>query len=44
MVIEQSVAQYTNMLKEDPDDELSSEMLDAVLTDKMNLLRDFSDL
>jgi hypothetical protein len=43
-VIDQSVAQYTNILQQDPDDDLSAEMLDAVLTDKMNLLRDFSDL
>ena len=43
-VIDQSVAQYTNILKQDPEDDLSAEMLDSVLTDKMNLLRDFSDL
>lgn len=43
-VIDESVAQYTNILKQDPEDDLSAEMLDSVLTDKMNLLRDFSDL
>lgn len=43
-VIDQSVVQYTNILKQDPEDDLSAEMLDSVLTDKMNLLRDFSDL
>lgn len=42
-VIEESVSEYTMILEQDPDDELSGEMLDAVLTDKMNLLRDFSD-
>lgn len=42
--IEESVNDYTMILERDPDDELSGEMLDAVLNDKMNLLRDFSDL
>ncbi len=43
-VIDESVREYTVILQQDPDDELSGEMLDAVLTDKMNLLRDFADL
>lgn len=43
-VIEESVNEYTMILEQDPDDELSGEMLDTVLNDKMNLLRDFSDL
>lgn len=43
-VIEESVNDYTMILQHDPDDELSGEMLDAVMTDKMNLLRDFADL
>lgn len=43
-VIEESLADYTMILQQDPDDELSGEMLDSVLNDKMNLLRDFSDL
>lgn len=43
-VIDESVNDYTRMLQQDPEDELSGEMLDAVLNDKMNLLRDFSDL
>ena len=42
--IEDSVNDYTMILQQDPDDELSGEMLDSVLNDKMNLLRDFSDL
>lgn len=43
-VINESVHEYTTILQQDPDDELSGEMLDAVMTDKMNLLRDFADL
>lgn len=43
-VIDQSLNNYIVILSEDPDDELSGEMLDSVLSDKMDLLRDFSDL
>lgn len=43
-VIDDSLNQYTMILQQDPEDELSGEMLDSVLSDKMNLLRDFSDL
>jgi len=43
-VIDESVNDYTLILQRDPEDELSGEMLDSVLDDKMNLLRDFSDL
>jgi hypothetical protein len=43
-VIDESVNEYTLILQQDPEDELSGEMLDSVLNDKMNLLRDFSDL
>jgi hypothetical protein len=43
-VINESLDQYTMILQQDPEDELSVEMLDSVLNDKMNLLRDFSDL
>jgi len=43
-VIDESVAQYMQILKQDPEDELSVEMLDAVMSDKMSLLRDFADL
>ncbi len=43
-VIDDSLNQYTMILEQDPEDELSGEMLDSVLSDKMNLLRDFSDL
>ena len=43
-VIDEALNDYTTTLERDPDDELSGEMLDSVLNDKMNLLRDFSDL
>lgn len=42
--IDASVHEYTEILEQDPDDELSGEMLDAVMDDKMNLLRSFSEL
>jgi hypothetical protein len=42
--IDQTVSEYTLILQENPQDELSSEMLDSTLNDKMELLRAFSDL
>lgn len=42
--IDQSVNEYTRILQENPQDDLSSEMLDSTLNDKMELLREFSDL
>ena len=42
--IEESVRDYRTILDRDPEDDLSGEMLDAVLTEKMDLLRDFADL
>lgn len=42
--IDESLFEYTNILQSDPEDQLSEEMLDAVLNDKMNLLRDFAAL
>lgn len=42
--IDVSVHEYTEILQRDPEDELSGEMLDAVMDDKMNLLRSFSEL
>ncbi len=42
--IDQSVTDYTLILQKDPQDELSGEMLDSALNDKMNLLREFSEL
>ena len=43
-VINETLDQYDVILQKDPDDELSVEMMDSVINDKMNLLRDFSDL
>lgn len=43
-VIDESVNEYNQILQQNPDDELSGEMLNAVLDEKMNLLRAFSDL
>lgn len=42
--IDQAVTEYTRTLEHNPDDSLSVEMLDAALNDKMNLLRQFSEL
>ena len=42
--IDQAVNEYTLILQTDPDDQLSEEMLDSALTEKMNLLRQFSEL
>lgn len=42
--IDRAVDEYTVILQENPEDELSGEMLDAALNDKMNLLRQFSQL
>jgi hypothetical protein len=42
--IDQTVSEYNMILQKDPQDDLSGEMLDAALTDKMNLLREFADL
>ncbi|HEX6126344.1 MAG TPA: zf-HC2 domain-containing protein [Pyrinomonadaceae bacterium] len=43
-LIDESVSEYTIMLQENPEDDLTGEMLDTVLSDKMDLLREFSDL
>ena len=43
-VIEKAVKQYTMILKENPQDEISTEMLDSALNEKMELLREFSEL
>lgn len=43
-LINESVSEYTIMLQANPEDDLTGEMLDAVLNDKMDLLREFSDL
>ena len=42
--INQAVSEYTLILQENPQDELSVEMLDSALNEKMELLREFSEL
>jgi hypothetical protein len=42
--IDQAVNEYTMILEENPQDELSGEMLDTALNEKMELLREFSEL
>ncbi len=42
--IDQAVSEYTTILLTDPQDDLSGEMLDSALNEKMNLLRAFSEL
>lgn len=42
--IDQAVTEYTLILEKDPQDDLSGEMLDSALNEKMNLLRAFSEL
>ncbi len=43
-LIDESLNEYTIILQANPDDDLTGEMMDAVLNDKMDLLREFSDL
>ncbi len=42
--INQVVFEYDRILQENPQDDLSGEMLDSALNEKMELLREFSDL
>jgi len=42
--IDDSLNEYQTILQRDPEDELSVEMMDSVLNEKTDLLRDFSDL
>ena len=42
--INQVVFEYDKILQENPQDDISSEMLDSALTDQMELLREFSEL
>jgi Putative zinc-finger len=42
--INQAVNEYTQILQENPQDDLSGEMLDSALNEKMDLLREFSEL
>ena len=42
--IDESVARELDQLKQNPHDEISEQMLNQALNDKLNLLKDFSDL
>jgi hypothetical protein len=42
--IDKAVNEYTNMLRANPQDTISNEMLDSALKEKMELLREFSEL
>lgn len=42
--IDQALSDYTQTLEMNPQDEISSEMLDTALSEKMELLRQFSEL
>lgn len=42
--IDRTVFEYEKILQENPDDDLSGEMLDTTLNEKVELLREFSDL
>lgn len=42
--IDQVVTEYDKILRENPQDELSGEMLDSALNEKVELLREFSEL
>lgn len=42
--IDQAVTEYNQILETNPQDEVSSEMLDTTLNEKMELLRQFSEL
>ena len=42
--INQSVNDYTVILQQNPDDEITGEMLDSALDEKMSLLRQFAEL
>lgn len=42
--IDQVVTEYTQILQENPQDEISGEMLDSAMNEKMELLREFSEL
>ena len=43
-IIDQSVNDYTIILKQNPDDEITGEMLDSALDEKTSLLRQFAEL
>jgi hypothetical protein len=43
-IINESVNDYTVILEQNPDDEITGEMLDSALDEKMSLLRQFAEL
>lgn len=43
-IINESVSDYTMILEQNPEDEITGEMLDSALNEKMNLLREFAEL
>jgi hypothetical protein len=43
-VLNDSVNEYTLILQQNPDDEITGEMLDSALDEKMSLLREFAEL
>ena len=43
-IIDESVNDYTMILEKNPDDEITGEMLDSALDEKMQLLREFAEL
>ena len=43
-IMDESVNDYTLILQQNPEDEITSEMLNSVLDEKMEMLRRFSDL
>jgi len=43
-IINESVNDYTKILQQNPDDEITGEMLDSAMDDKMQLLREFAEL
>jgi hypothetical protein len=43
-IINESVNDYTRILQQNPDDEITGEMLDSAMDEKMQLLREFAEL
>jgi hypothetical protein len=43
-VINESVNDYTLILQQNPEDEITGEMLDSALDEKMDMLRKFAEL
>jgi hypothetical protein len=43
-IVNESVNDYTTILQQNPDDEITGEMLDSAMDEKMQLLREFAEL